>query len=150
MDDGYEHMRQAIRAEAERRTEERFSNSASNQIKNLNASVVSALGDLPVVGEAIAKTGGAITNAFGLFTDNVLAPIFGFDDREARKRERERQERIIQKTIRKTAIRQRQIEDNRRGAEEFQRKAEDAGFETTAEYRMFLRKMKKERMKNKI
>lgn len=145
--DEYQHLKDAIRQEAEMRTQERFSNSPSNQIKNLNASVVSAVGNVPILKEPLQKVGGALTNAFGFFTDNVLAPIFGFDDREAREKETRRQERIIGKTIRKTALRERQAEEYSRGMEDFQRKAEQAGFDSTAEYSAFLRRTRRTRRK---
>lgn len=139
-------------------------------IKKLNSDVVDFVENIPVIGEPLSVLGTPLKMAYEGFVDDVLAPIF-FDteaEEKALERRRDWTQYIAERSLAKYGyvmnpqewqaaefeqLKERTERKNQQLAEEmeaFRKKAEEAGFKTTAEYSVAARNARKEEIKEDL
>lgn len=140
-------LQEAINQHARQTAESRLrQSSGAEQIKNLNSQIVEFSKGVPVIGEAVGSIAEPLISGFNFFTDNVLSPVFGMGPSQADiEKEENRQRRIAGnqiKLLERTGMKTAKTEQ---GLADFQAKAEQAGFGSTADYSAFLRKQRRKR-----
>lgn len=139
-------------------------------IKKLNSDVVDFVENIPVIGEPLSVLGTPLKMAYEGFVDDVLAPIF-FDteaEEKALERRRDWAQFIAERSLAKYGyvmtpqqwreaefeqLKEKTERRNQQRAEEmeaFQKKAEDAGFKTTAEYSAAAREARKKEIQEEV
>lgn len=139
-------------------------------IKKLNSDVVDFVENIPVIGEPLSVLGTPLKMAYEGFVDDILAPIF-FDteaEEKALERRRDWTQYIAERSLAKYGyvmtpqewqaaefeqLKERTERRNQQRAEEmeaFRKKAEEAGFKTTAEYSVAARNARKEEIKEDL
>lgn len=139
-------------------------------IKKLNSDVVDFVENIPVIGESISVLGTPLKMAYDAFIDDVLGPIFFNTEAEEKALERRRDytQWIAERSLAKYGyvmtpqewqaaefeqLKERTERRNQQRAEEmeaFRKKAEEAGFKTTAEYSVAARNARKEEIKEDL
>lgn len=139
--------------------------SEADQIKGLSRGVTSLAENIPVLGEAVSVLSKPINAATDFFVDEVISPLF-LDQRKAQiskdwanyiKEESLRkygQELTPDeyRTVKHYELQQKTEAKNEaysQGVRDFEQKAKDAGFNSTAEYSKFLRDQNRERLRQK-
>lgn len=139
-------------------------------IKKLNSDVVDFVENIPIIGESMSVLGTPLKMAYDGFVDDVLAPIFFDTEAEEKALERRRDwiQYIAERSLAKYGyvmtpdewrqaefeqLKERTEQKNKQLAEEmeaFRKKAEDAGFKTTAEYRVASREANKKEIQEEV
>jgi hypothetical protein len=139
-------------------------------IKKLNSDVVDFVENIPVIGEPLSILSTPLKMAYEGFVDDILAPIFF--DTEAEEKALERRRDWTQYTAERSLmkygyvmtpaewqaaefeqLKERTEEKNQKLSqemEEFQKKAEEAGFDNTADYSRFTREANKKEIAEEI
>ena len=144
-------LQEAINQHARQTAESRLrQGSGAEQIKNLNSQIVEFSKGVPVIGEAVGSIAEPLISGFNFFTDNVLSPIFGMGPSQADiDKEEARQRRIAMRQIKLVERTEAQKIQRAQGMADFQAKAEQAGFGSTAEYSAFLKRSRKDRVRRR-
>lgn len=140
----------------------------AEEIKALQSGVVDIAQDIPVIGEVVKFVGEPLKEGLNLFTDNVLSPIFGLRDerREGIKRDWEQyvkeaslhrygqemtpdEYRMMKFEDKKTRLSGRAME-RAAAQQEYEQKAQDMGYGSTAEYSKAVRESKKQSRLNPL
>lgn len=142
---------EAINQHAKQTAESRLrQSSGAEQVKNLNSQIVEFTKGVPIIGEAVGSIAEPLVSGFNFFTDNVLSPVFGMGPSQADiDKEEARQRRIAMKQVRSMEITEMKTAKTEQGIADFQAKAEQAGFGSTADYSAFLRRSRKDRVRRR-